>query len=474
MKKLVLTLLIGITTLTAFSQNAFSFKRQLNYQQCKKCYCKKSRKYSIISTNLTSSQLVCAQEDNRSNLSVKEMFQNGTSGGLFGGSNPRQEGCGNDCYHEFINAKDEVETVKINECLTENQRQINRNEQQKAQEQEQRKINDKQLAYENAERRIKELRKNAYLDFQNNKNGEACKKFKDLVDSHILVDTKRNHDPKDYGGNYWSPEQVQDLHSFLILLYNDNQFKTMDAYCSKLLYCNFSVSNPINPAQLPLEHQIDIKVLEDLRLYSLISMILNKKELKKGWLSLYSSHEPMPYSVEPGTYVNRGLLLINCLKQKQTTENSAYLEPVIQYIDYSCEDRYPAYGVVLSKKYCNKTPSEDRRRVTEIIRKPNPRLTKSIKISEDFYYYNDGSYKFFYFILSTEKGANSYSGSCIKRKGCIIILNSFKTKNNEAPSDKKIAEALEQKLELEQIIEKDKGINLESKTYFFSEEDYRK
>jgi len=27
------------------------------------------------------------------------------------------------CYHEFVNASDEVETVKIDECLTESQRQ---------------------------------------------------------------------------------------------------------------------------------------------------------------------------------------------------------------------------------------------------------------------------------------------------------------------------------------------------------------
>ena len=471
MTKQILTIVLGITTLSVFSQNAFSFKRQLNYQQCKKCYCKKSRKYSIISTNLTSSQLVCAQEDNRSNLSVKEMFQNGTSGGLFGGSNPRQEGCGNDCYHEFINAKDEVETVKINECLTENQRQINRNEQQTAQEQEQRKKEDKEQIANKELKRIKELRKNAYLDVQNDKFGEACKKFKDLVDSYILAETEVHQEGFIfYSGKNWYPQQVVDLSTFLILLFIDNQFKTMDAYCSKLLYCDFSVSNPINPIVLPYK-ELDEKVLENLRLYSLVSMILNKKELKKGWLSLYSNYEPMHYSVEPGTIVNRGLKLIDVLKEKQTTENSAYLEPVIQYIDYSCEDIYPAYGVVLSKKYFNKTPFEDRKNVTEMITKPYRRLEKSIKISEDFYYYNGSSYKFFYFILSTEKGYNS--GSSIKRKGCIIILNSFKTKNNEAPSDKKIAEALEQKIELEQIIEKDKGINLESKTYFFSFDDMR-
>jgi hypothetical protein len=27
------------------------------------------------------------------------------------------------CYHEFVNASDEVKTVKIDECLTESQRQ---------------------------------------------------------------------------------------------------------------------------------------------------------------------------------------------------------------------------------------------------------------------------------------------------------------------------------------------------------------
>jgi hypothetical protein len=121
--KILLLFAFFVVSQSIFAQSAFSYKRQLNYQQCQKCDCKKSRSYKIISTNLNSTQLVCAQEDNRANLTVKEMFQNGTSGGLFGGFNPPQEGCGNDCYHEFVNASDEVETVKIDECLTESQRQ---------------------------------------------------------------------------------------------------------------------------------------------------------------------------------------------------------------------------------------------------------------------------------------------------------------------------------------------------------------
>lgn len=124
MKNKILFLLgFFFVSLPILTQSNFSYKRQLSYKQCEDCSCKKSRSYKIISTNLSTFQRNCAQEDINADLTVKEMFQNGTSGGLFGGFNLPQEGCGNDCYHEFVNASDEVETVQVDDCFTEAQKQ---------------------------------------------------------------------------------------------------------------------------------------------------------------------------------------------------------------------------------------------------------------------------------------------------------------------------------------------------------------
>jgi hypothetical protein len=130
--KILLSLWFLSVSLSIIAQNTFSYKRQLSYKQCENCGCKKSRSYKILSTNLTSIQRNCAQEDINATLMVKEMFQNGTSGGgLFAGFNPPQEGCGDDCYHEFESTYDEVEIVKLDDCLTESQKQNIRDQKQK-------------------------------------------------------------------------------------------------------------------------------------------------------------------------------------------------------------------------------------------------------------------------------------------------------------------------------------------------------
>jgi len=221
------------------AQSAFSYKRQLNYQQCKKCDCKKSRSYKIISTNLTSTQLVCAQEDNRANLTVKEMFQNGTSGGLFGGFNPPQEGCGNDCYHEFVNASDEVETVKIDECLTESQRQkIN---QQKDYEQNNKEDEETRIAseriklkefIEKKDQEIYVLRKEA-LNLANINDLKACLIIQEKVcaeSAELTILCEKNN--FSYSGNL---SDVNDYAFYLILnkeydkaLNKLNEFFNMD------------------------------------------------------------------------------------------------------------------------------------------------------------------------------------------------------------------------------------------------------
>lgn len=106
-----------------FTQGSFTYKRQLSYKQCMNCDCKKSRSYKILSKNLTVSQRNCAQNDVNSSLTVKELFQSGTSGGLFGAYNLPQEGCGDDCYHDFEYVSDDVEEIEIEECLTDIQKQ---------------------------------------------------------------------------------------------------------------------------------------------------------------------------------------------------------------------------------------------------------------------------------------------------------------------------------------------------------------
>ena len=453
-----------LASLSISAQSAFSYKRQLNYKQCERCGCKKTRSYKIISTNLTSTQLVCAQEDNRANLTVKEMFQNGTSGGLFGGFNPPQEGCGDDCPHyNFINAADEVETVKIDECLTESQRQKIRDDQERVKNEEIKLEDEERRIAKNEEKRINELRDNAYLDVDNKKIKEACKKFKEIIDFHIHQNTEKQKKPGFSYGNYWNQLQVEDLNTFLSLLYMDNQFETMYTYCSTLLiyYINnqngpstpFIKNPPTKPIDLPT---LEYKVRKSLMLNYIISIILNKKELNNGWAS--------DLTID-GNMIAFDLLKL--LKQKQTTENSAYIEGVIQEIENRTEDSYPAYGVVLSK-YFSQTSHDNNSAVKENMQKRTIRLAKSTKISENFYYFYGGENLTFFYFISPVKSDYRYSDGTVKWKGSIIILNSFSIKNNEPPSDKKIAKALNRKIELEKVIELEKGIILQNKIHFFS------
>jgi hypothetical protein len=130
LNKILLMIGLFVASQSILAQGNFSYKRQLSYKQCENCSCKKSRSYKIISTNLSSFQRNCAQEDINADLTVKEMFQNGTSGGgLFAGFNLPQEGCGDDCpRHEFQNTSDDVETVYVDDCFTEAQKQKNNQE----------------------------------------------------------------------------------------------------------------------------------------------------------------------------------------------------------------------------------------------------------------------------------------------------------------------------------------------------------
>ncbi len=454
MKNKILFLLgFFLVSLPILAQGNFSYKRQLSYQQCENCSCKKSRSYKIISNNLSSFQRNCAQEDINADLTVKEMLQNGTSGGLFGGFNLPQEGCGDDCYHEFQNTSDNVETVQVDDCLTESQRQKIRDEQERVKNEEIRLEKEQNRIAKNEQTRINDLRDNAYLDYDNKKIQDACKKFQEIIDFHIR---------EQFNSEWWSQLQVEDLNTFLSLLYTDNQFETMYTYCSALLsYYIVNQNGPSTPfVKNPPKKPINIpkvgywenrlKVEKSLMLNYLISIIVNKKELNNGWASNLTIGEE-----------NIAFDLIKCLKQKQTTENSAYLEGVIQEIEIRTEDKYPAYGVVFSK-YFDQSSYHITDEVKKNMEKRTIRLAKSTKISENFYYFYGGNnLTFFYFILPG-KSDYLYSDGTVKWKGSIIILNSFNIKNNEAPSDKKIAKALDRKIEMEKVIEKEKGIILEN------------
>jgi tetratricopeptide (TPR) repeat protein len=129
-----------------FSQNSFTYKRQLSYDKCEKCYCKKSYRYKLISNNLSVNQEKCAENDMYAEIKVRELLQGGSKGGLLAGFNAPQEGCGTDCNHKFKATDDNYETVQVNNCLSENQKQKIANEQNKQEA----KINQQRLQEENA------------------------------------------------------------------------------------------------------------------------------------------------------------------------------------------------------------------------------------------------------------------------------------------------------------------------------------
>jgi hypothetical protein len=165
------------------AQGSFTYKRQLSYKQCDKCNCKKSRSYKLVSSNLTSNQKKCAENDMYATIKTKEILQGATSGGLFAGFNAPQEGCGDDCYHDFKLTYDNVENVRVDECFSESQKQklANDNNIQEA------KIKQQRLQEENArtiERQkiesINRLRELAKKDFENKDYSAATQRINNI------------------------------------------------------------------------------------------------------------------------------------------------------------------------------------------------------------------------------------------------------------------------------------------------------
>lgn len=422
------------------AQSAFSYKRQLNYQQCKKCDCKISRSYKIISTNLTSTQLVCAQEDNRANLTVKEMFQNGTSGGLFGGFNPPQEGCGNDCYHEFVNASDEVETVKIDECLTESQRQKNRDEQERVKNEEIKLDQEKTQNAKNEQKRINELRISAINNYKQNNLILSIEKYKEIVAYHIKNKTYKYYD-----------QEVRDLSDLSWMLIKNKQFEEAYKYSSEAW--NNSYWTPL-----------------DLSVNYCHSILLCNKNMDQYW-SIVKDYFNGSYPTSSGINYGyndfkKGKEVLDVIKKDYKILDSIGVKDsrfpvIIDKMEQEFEQRWEAYGVVFSK-YFNQSSYTITDEVKLSMQKQTVRLAKSTKTSEDLcYFYGGDNLTFFYFILPI-KSDYLYSDGTVKWKGSIIILNSFNIKNNEPPSDKKMAKALERKIELEKVFELEKGIILEN------------
>ena len=163
MKKLILFLFILVQLCNnLLAQNNFAYKRQLTYKQCVKCGCKKSQNYKLISNNLTYSQANCAEIDMHATLTALDLMQGGTSGGLFAAYNSPQEGCGNDCYHEFKSASDKVETVSISNCTNENQIKTTEGEQKSSKVDE---ANKKQIENINSTPQSKPFTGNGFIDY---------------------------------------------------------------------------------------------------------------------------------------------------------------------------------------------------------------------------------------------------------------------------------------------------------------------
>ena len=441
--KILLLFVLFVASQSIFAQGAFSYKRQLNYKQCEKCNCKKSRSYKIISTNLTSTQLVCAQEDNRANLTVKEMFQNGTSGGLFGGFNPPQEGCGNDCYHEFVNASDEVETVKIDECLTESQRQKIRDEQERVKNEKIKLDEEKKQNTKNEQKRIAELRISAVNDDKQNNLILAIEKYKEIVAYHI-----KNLD------KIYDEQEELDFSSLSWMLIKNKKFDEAYGYCKEAMRHRYIFSM-------------------DLGVNYCHSILLTNKDMGEYWdlVKDYFNGTSSPTFQVPD--FAKGKKVLEILKKDYKILDSIGVKDsrfpgIIDKLELEFEQRWKGYGLAFSKYFSEREYSINNK-IIENMQDPFLRLANSTKISDNFFYFNGGNnLTFFYFIFSNNKRGYYFSEEALEWKGSIIILNSFSLKNNQPPSDKIITKALNRKIELEKVIELKKGIIFENNTYFFS------
>jgi hypothetical protein len=96
----------------AFSQG-FSYERQLSYKQCQQCSCKKALSYEIVSDDLSPNELNCAEVNNRQELIYRDLTRGGSTAGLL---TMPQEGCGDDCDHEFELVSEDVEEITLENC----------------------------------------------------------------------------------------------------------------------------------------------------------------------------------------------------------------------------------------------------------------------------------------------------------------------------------------------------------------------
>jgi hypothetical protein len=108
-----------------YSQDKISYKRQISFYQCDICDCIKSRNYTIITNDLSTSRRKCAEKNDYAEIVANDLLQGGSSGGLFSGFNQPQNGCQNSCNHDFKFKKGRIENITIDNCNSVSAKKIN-------------------------------------------------------------------------------------------------------------------------------------------------------------------------------------------------------------------------------------------------------------------------------------------------------------------------------------------------------------
>jgi hypothetical protein len=105
MKTIIILSSILLSFLT-LSQTQFTYERQLSYDKCERCGCKKNRIYKITSTNLSQKQKDCAEIRNRQDATMAGI-------GLF---DKGKDECWDNCSHKWVKINESPKATTQTTC----------------------------------------------------------------------------------------------------------------------------------------------------------------------------------------------------------------------------------------------------------------------------------------------------------------------------------------------------------------------
>ena len=173
------------------SQTQFTYQRQLSYDKCERCGCKKNRVYKTTSTNLNDKQKHCAEIRNTQDATMAGI-------GLFDSG---KEDCRDNCSHKWERINEPVKTTTQQTCDgIKTQAEIDREKERKKQEERDARnqlAEQQKMEFQKLHNDLQANRKQAKLLLENNQIDQYITLQSQICDSWLKLN--RLHKKCDYG-----------------------------------------------------------------------------------------------------------------------------------------------------------------------------------------------------------------------------------------------------------------------------------